>query len=66
MYSLFCIAEYTIVLCNMGFHLTAYYDFYACDLGVIPQFPYYDYGEGADGYRKLDEEEQPSRTLIGV
>ncbi len=33
-YSLFCISEYVIVLCNMGFHMTAYYELYNADVGI--------------------------------
>ena len=33
-YSLFSICEYLIVLSNMGYHLTAYYDFYDIEMAI--------------------------------
>ncbi len=34
MYSFFCVAEYVVVLCNMGFHMTAYYDLHHAEVTV--------------------------------
>ncbi len=33
-YSFFCILEYTIVLCNMGFHVSVFYDLQFAEVSV--------------------------------
>ena len=35
-YSLFALFEYTVVLCNMGYHGTAYYDFADWTVAALP------------------------------
>jgi hypothetical protein len=37
-YSFFCLCEYTLVILNMAFHMTAYYDFYDSELRIPTPF----------------------------
>jgi len=43
MYSVFSVLEYTVVLTNMGYHFTSYYDFYNINISLGTEFGYEAY-----------------------